>query len=148
MVAMNAFTQFGDTAHRKVKAKVDRQISALEKVRETRGKLSKLYRRYTKDARAAAFALPEGPAAIQFIRHFRRVDNERDLVALFEAQSSWLTTLPVALRWQVFKDATRKQERIRIWNNQDLEFDWDWGFVPGDNRVTNFERIKRSLGLR
>ena len=96
---MNAFTQFGDTAHRKVKAKVDRQISALEKVREERALLSKFYRRAKKEEQERALAMPGGADIQSLISHIKTIEDHDAMTDLCRGQAAWIRTLRPELRY-------------------------------------------------
>jgi hypothetical protein len=96
---MNAFAQFGDTAHRKVKAKVDRQMTALEKVREERALLSKFYRRSKKEEQERALAMPGGEDLRGFIKHIKTIEDPEAMTDLCRGQVAWLKTLRPELRY-------------------------------------------------
>ena len=96
---MNAFAQFGETAHRKVKAKVDRQMTALEKVREERAQLSKFYRRSKKEEQERALAMPGGADLKSLITHIKNIEDPEAMTDLCRGQVAWLRTLRPELRF-------------------------------------------------
>jgi len=103
----NPFDAFGDTGHKKVNRKAQRQAEALEAVRKEKRDLGKHYRRETKAWKRRTLVLPGGDDVLKLIRQFHRIDDPVEFENLGLAMIPWIMSLHRDLQFYFLKELGR-----------------------------------------